>query len=98
MFDYGAYPIWYKYDNGVYENGFPNELKNADELHRIFNEINDKYTTLFINDDFEFSYRGFSTENERERFMSLLSQGIGQLKNLCGSNFQFIYKTALDEF
>lgn len=87
IFDYGAYPIWYKYDNEIYENGLPNKLKNIDKITEIFDEINDIYTDLFINNEIEFLYCGFNFEKEKKYFFKLLSHGIEQLKTACRDNF-----------
>lgn len=98
MFDYGAYPVWHKYDNGIYKNGLPNELRNTDKITEIFDEINNIYTNLFIDNEIEFSYRGFNSKADKKYFLELLLKGIEQLKTACGDSFILFNETFPENF
>lgn len=93
MFDYGAYPIWYQYNNEFYKNGIPKELDNINEIQIIFDDINKRYIDLFIDNKIEFTYCGFKCESDRTAFLSLLNLGIEKLQKSCENKFILIDKS-----
>lgn len=98
MFDYGAYPIWYKYDDEIYKNGIPKELINANEIKMIFDDINKMYIDLFIDNEIEFTYCGFNSESDRTNFLCLLRSGIETLQKFCENKFILLDESYLENF
>jgi len=98
MFDYGAYPIWYRYnDEQIFKNGIPVELSDAMEIEILFDEIEKRYEALFINNEVEFSYSGFQLEDEKNDFLKLLEKGMQLLESKCKTHFTLIDNSHIEE-
>ena len=70
MLDYGCYPVWlYSEDGLVIDTLLPEELRGT-ELDAKFDDLQERYEALFINNSKEFPYRGFNSPEEKERFLS----------------------------
>ena len=70
MPEYGCYPVWLIDEHGsIIDTRLPDELRADTELDARFNEIADRYEALFINNEREFSYVGFSSPEEKDRFL-----------------------------
>lgn len=97
MFDYGAYPIWCYCKNEIIENNFPKEFENNKELWDIFDELEKRYRDLFINNSVEFSYKGFSNDEERIKFKELYNKGKELLTKLCKDKYIVIDGGEIDK-
>ena len=70
MLDYGCYPVWlYDENDLVIDTLLPENLRDT-ELDAKFDDLQARYDALFINNEKEFSYRGFSSPEEKERFLA----------------------------
>ena len=70
MPDYGCYPVWlYDEDGLVIDTLMPEELRGT-ELDSKFEDLQARYDALFINTEKEFSYSGFNSSEEKERFLT----------------------------
>ena len=69
MLDYGCYPVWlYDQNDDVIDTLLPEEIRSNTELDAKFDDLEVRYEALFINDGKEFSFRGFASEEEKQRF------------------------------
>ncbi len=79
--EYKCYPIWNYDETGeLIDNDLPDELRDDKELDTLLLEIQDIFDHLFTDTPKEFSYHGFHTEQERQRFLSLLFSSVKILK------------------
>ena len=71
ILEYGCYPVWlYDDDGGVIATRLPDELCDDIELDAKFRSLQARYKALFINNEQEFSFVGFQSESEYEKFCS----------------------------
>lgn len=70
MLDYGCYPVWlYDEDDDLIDTLLPEELRGT-ELDAKFDDLQARYEALFINNKKEFTYNGFSSPEEKAKFLS----------------------------
>lgn len=88
LFDYGCLPIWYYDDEGdedkVYTPEIPEEWASDTAFVKMWEDISEKYMSLFINNVHEFSYAGFSTPDEKQEFVDDVHRAIDMLMEKCG--------------
>ncbi|MBQ4544615.1 MAG: hypothetical protein II996_03490 [Oscillospiraceae bacterium] len=71
MLDYGCYPVWlYDEADDLVDTLLPEELRSNAELDAKFDDLQARYEALFINNSKEFSFVGFESESERDKFLS----------------------------
>ena len=70
MLDYGCFPVWlYDEEDDVIDTLLPDELRQNAELDAKFDDLQARYEALFINDGKEFSYKGFKSDEEKQKFL-----------------------------
>ena len=70
LLDYGCYPVWlYDEEDNVIDTLLPDELRSNAELDAKFDDLQARYESLFINDGKEFSYKGFKSDEEKQKFL-----------------------------
>lgn len=80
LFDYGCYPVWlYDENNDVIDTLLPEELRSDIELDSRFDDLQARYDALFIDNSCEFSFIGFKSEPEREKFCSDWKDTVNEL-------------------
>lgn len=100
-FDYGAFCcLWLNdeydscidgvmIDDGSFNNKIPEELlKGQTELVKAIDKLEEKYTELFINNEYEFSYKGFDNRQQAENFVKLLNEVWNELKRTLGGKYK----------
>ena len=91
MLDYGCYPIWlYNEDGDLIDTLLPDELRENKELDLKFDNLQERYEALFINNSREFSFVGFKTEEEKKKFISDWKQAIHDLENATTGKYEII--------
>lgn len=103
MFDYGAWCLWLydEYyslmgpfnvqirDNGSFNDEMPEELlKGQTELMEMIDKLEEDYMALFINNEIEFSYKGFDSRQHAEEFVKLLNDVWTGLNKVLGSKYK----------
>lgn len=103
MFDYGAWCLWLydEYyslmgpfnvqirDNGSFNDKMPEELlKGQTELMEMIDKLEKDYMALFINNEIEFSYKGFDSRQHAEEFVKLLNDVWAGLNRVLGSKYK----------
>ena len=81
MLDYGCYPVWlYDENNDLIDTLLPEEIRSNTELDAKFDDLQARYESLFINTSKEFSFIGFQSEEEKNKFLSDWKSAIQDLK------------------
>ena len=76
---------------------YPEErLKGQYELERKVNYINETYPKLFIDNEVEFSYRGFDSEEDERIFDDAVRFVYKKLVELLGDDYEITNKTTID--
>lgn len=84
LLEYGADPIWIEEEDGCEIDEIPPEGLLNQSLVKMNEEIGDTYTSLFINNEKEFSYIGFPTEEEAHFFAIKLRMFSALVKKVLG--------------
>lgn len=66
----------------------PEELRSDLELDSLFDNIQSKYDSLFIDNDNEFKYVGFENENDKIAFLKECDNAIKKLTERCKGRYQ----------
>lgn len=70
MLDYGYYPVWlYDEDDDIIDTLLPEELRGTD-LDATYDDLQARYEALFVNNEKEFTYKGFSSPEEKAKYLS----------------------------
>ena len=108
MFDYGALCLWlydeyFNHINGVeicddgsFRGGIPEELlKGQTELMKMVNKLETDYMALFIDNETEFSYKGFDNRQHAEEFVKLLNDVWTCLNRVLGGKYKLYCREEL---
>ncbi|MDO4432864.1 MAG: hypothetical protein Q4B80_06045 [Aerococcaceae bacterium] len=57
-------------------------MEDNGELEQKFDDLQARYDAIFIDENHEFSYKGFSTEEERNKFVKDLDSAVQELREL----------------
>ena len=103
MFDYGAWCLWLydEYyslmdpfnvqicDDGSFCGDMPEDLlKGQTELMKMVNKLETDYMALFIDNETEFSYKGFDNRQHAEEFVKLLNDVWTCLNRVLGGKYK----------
>ena len=79
--EYGAYPLWINTTNeeGIPEPEAPVELDDCPDILANLDRIEDIYNSLFINNEIEFAWKGFDTQDEFEEYKALVLETLAML-------------------
>lgn len=88
--DYHCFPVWSYDENGsLIWDDFPPDDQPGGRLEELKNIIVDEYDSLF-NDGHEFSYKGFSSKEEAQKFVSHLDEFKKLVKEKYSKNYEII--------
>ncbi|MDL2274477.1 hypothetical protein LJC34_08095 [Oscillospiraceae bacterium OttesenSCG-928-G22] len=86
--DYPCYPMWiYDENNELIDNMLAEELQGEEEIDRILQEIQMTYVGLFTNNEVEFSYNGFESEQDRQAFIDKIEYVVGLIREKVGDKY-----------
>ena len=89
--EYGAYPVWlYDEDGDVIDTLLPEELRSDTFLDSLFDDLQERYNALFVDNKREFSFRGFSSEEERDKYIQDWNKAVTLLKERVNPNIPVI--------
>lgn len=97
MFDYGTWCLWL-YDEyyDMTEMPEPEELlKGQTKLAEAIGKLENDYMGLFINNEHEFSYKGFDNRQQAEDFVKLLNEVWSGLKSVLGGKYKLYCREKL---
>ena len=88
MLDYKCYPVWlYDENDDIIDTLLPEELRNT-ELDAKFDDLQARYDALFINNKREFTFIGFSSAEEKSKFLFDWQNAFDELVGAVGSLYQ----------
>ena len=90
MLEYNSSPIWIYQDNELLDNGLPEEFASDAELVALIAKITETFDSLFENTSISFEYKGFPNNLEKNKFVSMVEQGIILLKNKMGNKYDVV--------
>ncbi len=91
MLEYHCYPVWlYDENDDVIDTLLPDELRSDFELDAKFDDLQERYDALFIDNSHEFSYVGFKNDDERNKYMEDWKTAINELKTKINGKYSII--------
>ncbi|MBQ3424531.1 MAG: hypothetical protein IJH38_04955 [Clostridia bacterium] len=81
LLDYGAYPVWLYDENGdLIDTLLPLELRSDRNLDNRFDDLQQRYEALFINNTHEFTYIGFKSTEECQSYVNDWRAAVAELR------------------
>ena len=68
----------------------PDELRNDTELDAKLTELQERYEALFVNNEIEFSYSGFKSNDEETAFNTDMLDAIRELKEKLDGKYEIV--------
>ena len=69
MLEYECYPLWiYDEKGSLIDNDLIDEIKKDDTLCGMLEGLQTEFERLYVNNQIEFKYVGFSSENAKQNF------------------------------
>ena len=97
MLDYGTWCLWLHDEYNCYIG--PTELNelvnNQTELAEMISKLEEDHRGLFINNEYEFSYKGFDNRQQAEDFIKLLNDVWSGLKRVLGEKYKLYCRERL---
>ncbi len=91
LLEYRCYPVWlYDEDNNIVDTLLPEELRSDSALDSKFDNIQEKFDSLFIDNKKEFRYVGFKNEVEKQRFITECNEAIKELTLKTNGRYRII--------
>ena len=88
MFDYECYPIWiYDEEGNFIDNDLINEIEEDDKMVAILEELQNEFESLYLNNQEEFKYIGFSSETGKQGFAQKVQRVYSSLCNLLDEKY-----------
>ncbi len=70
MLDYECYPIWVYDEKGDFiDNNLIDEIKEDDKMVAMLENLQNEFESLYLNNQKEFKYIGFSSETDKKCFV-----------------------------
>lgn len=90
--EYGCLPIWLYDEEGLFiDNRLPHKMiQNRSNVKAAFVSVQEGYEKLFVNDDTEFKYIGFSSEEQKAEFISLFNNAVELLRKSVGDKYTIV--------
>lgn len=98
MFDYGTWCLWLydEYDCYIGPTEINKLVNGQTELAEMISKLEDDHMGLFINNEYEFSYKGFDNRQQASDFVTLLNNVWDSLNKELGSEYRFDLAESLD--
>ena len=88
MLDYECYPIWIYDENGNFiDNDLIEEIEEDDKMVAMLEELQNEFESLYLNNQEEFKYIGFSSETSKQDFAEKVQQIYSGLCNLLDEKY-----------
>jgi hypothetical protein len=81
LIEYGCFPLWPAEESTgfFYGPGAPVEVKARPELMSDLEQIEDIWNSLFIDNEIEFRWKGFDSEDDKQAFVMLVRETVRKL-------------------
>ena len=91
MLDYHCYPVWlYDESGSIIDTLLPEELRSDTELDAKFDNLQERFDALFIDNEHEFSFKGFQTEEEKQRFLRDWQSAVSDLRSKVAGRYEIV--------
>ena len=91
MLDYHCYPVWlYDESGNIIDTLLPEELRSDTELDAKFDNLQERFDALFIDNEHEFSFKGFQTEEEKQRFLRDWQSAVSDLRSKVAGRYEIV--------
>jgi len=92
IFDYKCFPVWiYNEKDQLITNDLPEYLIGDEKIDPMFVNLQERYDNLYVDDDKEFKFKGFASEDDEKKFLENVSDAVDLLK-------QKVNKSTIVEF
>ena len=89
--EYGCYPVWSYDENGeLIEDDFPEDEKPGQRLEELKTIIAEEFASTFINNEHEFSPKGFDSKEDAKRFIAHLDEFRALVKERYSKDYKII--------
>ena len=86
--EYTCFPVWlYDENDGVIDTDMPPELADDNELRARFSDLQKRFDSTYVDNEKEFAYVGFPSENEKDCFFQDLENAASELEAKCSSEY-----------
>lgn len=90
--DYKCFPVWiYNEKDQLITNDLPDYLTGDEIIKSMFVDIQNSFNNLYIDNEKEFKFKGFSSEEKENLFVGYVSRAVNMLK-------QRVNKSTIVEF
>lgn len=98
MLDYGTWCLWLydEYDCYICPTEINELVNNQTELAEMISKLEDDHRGLFINNEYEFSYKGFDNIQQARDFVKLLNNVWSGLNKVLGGEYKLELAESLD--
>lgn len=98
MLDYGTWCLWLydEYDCYIGPTEINELVNNQTELAEMISKLEDDHRGLFINNEYEFSYKGFDNIQQARDFVKLLNNVWSGLNKVLGGEYKLELAESLD--
>ena len=80
MLDYHCYPVWlYNEKDEIVDTLLPEELRSDIVLDSKFDDLQARYDALFIDNGYEFDFKGFESDKAKEEFLEDWANAVNEL-------------------
>lgn len=92
LLDYGTKNVFVIDELGhiINDDELPEEAKDDEELNALMNDIAEKYTNCYINNETTFEYKGFDTPEESKAFSAEIRLFIKLLRERLGDKYEIV--------
>ena len=91
LLEYHCYPVWlYDKDGDIIDTPLPEELRDDANLDQKFDDLQKRYDALFVDNKKEFSFIGFSSEEEKKKFFKDWNDTVNELIEKTNGKYEII--------
>lgn len=91
LLEYGCYPIWSYDENGqLIWDDFPKDDKPDQHLEKLKETISDEFDSLYVNNEHEFSSKGFDSKEDARKFIAHLDKFRTLVKELYSKDYEIV--------
>ena len=91
LLEFGCYPIWSYDEEGILiEDDFPRDDKPTERLEELKALISDEFDSLYINNEHEFSSKGFDSKEDARKFIAHLDEFRVLVKERYSKDYQIV--------
>ncbi len=87
-----------KKDNPACSRYYEERLQGQRHLEEVFDYLDNKYQTLFVNNKIEFSYKGFDSKEERLAFLKTFQEFYEEFYELLKDKYEIINDVTSEYF